>query len=249
MVQPTPPGDIPLFDGLGSEWNDVVGALPEDRRSELAGSIKSRMDSYAPLKQWEELQKSGVDPQFVGTAIDLYRTIENNPRATYDAIGKYLGISPQEAQQVVQQIQEDDGEDEDPRDARMNRLQQQYDTMAQLMVAQRQQETQQKMVASEEAKLERELKALEAKHGAENVNQREIIMRMLQFDMTAEQAFEDFESLASGIRQRRPSPMVMSGSNGSSVPRQTIDPKTLSRADTKSLVVQMLQNGSNAANG
>jgi hypothetical protein len=232
MGQPNPPGDnVPLFEGLGSEWNDIVSAFPEDRRSELAPLLKERISAYEPLKQWEYLQKSGITPEHASTALNIYSVIENNPRDVYEAIGKSLGITTAEAKEVVEEIQ--DGDSEDPR---MAHLQQQVETMAQVLLAQRNQTMEEKRIAEQEMELDNELKSLSQKYG--DVPEKHILMRMQHMDMSAEEAYKDYMSDAEQIRARRPAPFVMGA--GGSIPSKQIDVRKLDNKSTKSLVAQML---------
>jgi hypothetical protein len=234
MGQPTPPGDnVPLYEGLDSSWNDIVSAFPEDRRNELAPLLKSRIDSYEPLKQWESFQKDGITPDSAKTALDTLKYIESNPKDVYEAIGKHLGISATQAEQVVEEIE--DGDSTDPRIAK---LQQQIDTMSQIMIAGRQQTLQEKEAAQQDAAIDKEINALKAKHGDE-VNEEEVIMRMLHKNMTAEQAHQEYSAMVSELRRTRPAPMLLG--SGGSVPKKGIDVTKLDSAGTKNLVAQMLE--------
>lgn len=243
MGQPTPPGDMPLYEGLGADWNDIVGAFPEDQRAELAPKLKERISAYETqlqsYKPWDDLQKSGVTPEHASSALQIFSTIENNPREVYETIGKYLNITPAQAKEVVKEVQQ--GDDEDPRIVKM---QQQLDTMAQVMIAQRQQTTQEEMAAQQDAAIEKELTELKKKHG-DDVPEDEILMRMLHKNMTAEQAFEEYSSRVSQIRSTRPSPMIMG--SGGTVPSRRIDVTKLDNVQAKNLVTQMLEHGNNEA--
>src|SRR5690349_3195645 len=110
MGQPTPPGDMPLFEALGTEWNDIVGALPEDRRAELAPRIKERLDRYEPLKAYENFHKSGISSDQISTALNVYNVLENKPREVYEAIGQHLGITAKQAQEVVDELNDADSD-------------------------------------------------------------------------------------------------------------------------------------------
>lgn len=236
MTNPTPPGDFPLYQDLGAEWNDIVSAFPEDRRSELAPLLKSRIDAQIePLKPWSEFSSQGVTPDHAKTALELQRVIEENPREVYEKIGQYLGITPQQAQQVVKESEAQAEDDDDPR---IKTMQQQLDTLAQIALAQRQQESQAQMLAQQEAELEKQLSGLAKKYG--DFDEEEVVMRMLHRDMTPEQAYLDYVNKVQEIRRRPIAPMVMGGSGGS-IPRPSIDVKGLDNAKTKDLVVQMLQ--------
>lgn len=238
MGQPTPPGDMPLFEGLGTEWNDIVGAIPEDRRAELAPKIKERLSAYEPLKQYEDFQKSGISPDQIGTALNIFTMIENEPRKIYEAIGQHLGITPQQAKEAVEEMEQTtDGED-----PRLKTMQQQIDTLAQIAIAQKQMTVQERQAAEQDAAIEKDMNDLRKKYGDE-VDEEEILMRMLHKDMTAEQAFQDYSGKVTAIRQKRPSPMIIGG--GGTVPPRQIDPRKLDSVQTKNLVAQMFEHANN----
>lgn len=239
MGQPNPPGDIPLYDGLGTEWNDIVGAFPEDRRNELAPILKSRLDSYEPLKQWEDFHKSGITPDQASAALNVFKILEDNPRQVYDVIGQHLGLTKQEVKEVVENVNDGVTAEEDPRIAAM---QNQINVLSQIALSQRDQEIAAKTNAEQDAALEREMTALKKKYS--DVNEREILMRMAYGDMTAEQAYQDYANLVSEARTRRPAPMVMG--SGGAIPRNAIDVKKLDPLGVRNLTAQMMQHALDA---
>lgn len=243
MGQPTPPGDMPLYDGLGSEWNDIVGALPEDRRAELAPKLAERVSAYEDqlqsYKPWEDLQKSGITPEQAGTALSVFTQIENNPREVYEVLGKHLGITPAQAQQVVEDLDE---EDED--DPRIIALKNQVDTLTQITLAERQSQVQAQQQKEQDELLESELAGIKKKYG-DDVPEDEILMRMLHKNMTAEQAYQEYSARADEIRKRRPAPMLLG--NGGQVASRTLDPRKLDSPGTKNLVAQMLDHANSVA--
>lgn len=242
MGQSTPPGDMPLYEGLGVEWNDIVGALPEDKRTELAPKIQERLNNFTPekFKPWEDFNRSGITPEIAQAAVNLQRVIENNPREVYDTIGKYLGITPQQAKEVVEDVQQQasEGDEEDPRIAKM---QQQLDTLSQIALGNHQKSLQDQQNAEADKWLEDQISGLKKKYN--DVNEREVIMRMAQYDMSAEDAYNDYNNMITEARRSRPAPMVLG--NGGIVPRNSIDYTKLSSADTKNVVAQMLQAAQN----
>lgn len=244
MVQPNPPGDIPLIEGLGSEWNELVNYIPEDKRSEFAPKFKERIGSieqqYEPLKQWEDLQKSGITPEHAGTALSLFSIIENNPREVYETLGKHLGITTQQAKEVVEAVE--DGDQDDPR---IIKMQQQIDTLAQIELAKHRQNTEEQRIQEQDAALEAEIKGIQKKYGTD-IPEDEIIMRMIHFNMNAEQAYQAYAERVSEIQRRRPSPMIMG--SGGAVPHQSIDPKKLNNAETKNYVAQLLRHANQERN-
>lgn len=237
MGQPTPPGDIPLYEGLGVEWNDIVGAFPEDKRAELAPKLKERLSSYEALKPWETLNKAGVTPQYVDTALNVYSILERNPKEVYETLGNYLGISKAEAKEVIKDIKEGNIDPEE--DPRIATLTQQVETLTQLALAKRNQEKEAQDAAEADAALEKEMSSLKKKYG--EVDEEQVIMRMVHKNLTAEQAYLEYVNRDNEIRKRRLAPMVMGA--GGQVPPRAIDPTKLSSADTKNLVAQMLEHG------
>ncbi len=238
MGQPNPPGDIPLIEGLDSSWNDVVSAFPEDRRSELGSQLKSRVESYEALKPWETFTKAGHSTESVQQAVDVYNILNNNPREVYETIGQYLGITPQQAQKVVESTEGgNDEDDDDPYSAEVEQLKQQVRVLSELQLAQHQQETNAKQAAEQDQALEAELSALKAQHG--DFPEQEVLMRMYHLNMTAEEALANYNELADNIRARRPAPTLLGGSG--SIPNRRIEPQKLNSQDTRSLVAQMMQ--------
>jgi polyhydroxyalkanoate synthesis regulator phasin len=235
MGQPTPPGDLPLIEGLDASWNEFVSAIPEDRRAELAPKLKEQLAQYEPLKQWEDLHKSGITPDQAGTALNLFSIIENNPQEVYETIGKHLGITKEEAKEVVKEIEKDDSGD-----PRILQMQQQLDTLAQIALAQREMTTKEKQAEEQDRALEKEINDIKAKYG-DDIPEDEILMRMGYKGMTAEQAYQEYTGRVTDIRSRRPAPRIMG--SGGVIPSNAINPIKLSNQDTKSLVAQMIEHG------
>jgi hypothetical protein len=248
MGQPNPPGDLPLIEGLGSEWNDIVSAIPEDKRAELAPRLKERVSGYESkvkeFEPWADFQKSGITPDFADSAVRLWAQIENNPRMVYDTLAEHLGITPAEAKKVVEETQQTGSAGTKPEfdienNPKFKTMQDQFNTMAQVMLAQRQSSEQEQLVAQQEAALDAEIKGIQAKYG-KDIPEDEILMRMLHKNMTAEDAYKEYNERVTNIRARRPAPIVMGASGG--IPnRQAIDPTKLDSKQTKNLVAQMLE--------
>lgn len=244
MGQPTPPGDnVPLYEGLDPSWNDIVSAFPEDRRGDLAPLLQSRVSEiekkYEPLQQYADFAKSGISPDQMSTALNVYATIENNPKLVYETLAKHLNISTETAKDIVQEVQE--GDDDDPRIATM---QNQINTLMQIKVAEHQRSTQQQMVAEQEAVLDRELKSLQKKYG--DFDEEQILMRMQHKGLSAEDAYKEYETMVSNLRRTRPAPMIMG--QGGQIPRNAIDPTKLDSKSTKALVVDMLNHANQLRN-
>ncbi len=235
MTNPTPPGDIPLYDGLGTEWNEVLNAIPEELRGTVAPAIKSKVSSYDEklnsYKAWDDVIKTG-NPDLVKTAIGTYEVLENRPKEVYELLGRHLGISAAQAKEAVQELDSDDSGD-----PVVAQLQQQVDTLSQIILSQRQEEIKSTQLAQQEAALGKELDSLKQKYG--EYDEEQILWRMHDKGLSAEDAYKEYEAMVNSIRAKRPAPMVL-GQSGS-IPRQAVDPRKLDSKDTKNLVAQLLQ--------
>lgn len=235
MGQPTPPGDIPLYDGLGTEWNDVLSAVPEEARSTVGSAIKGRISDYDTrlnsYKNWDDVIKSG-DPEHVKTALGVYNTIENKPQEVYELLGRHLGISTAEAKKVADAVESDESGD-----PRIEEMQRRIDTMTQILVGKHQEELRSVQLKEQEDALAKELSDLKTKHG--EIDEEHILMLMSHNNVSAEDAYKQYEALVTKIRGNRPAPMVLGSSGG--IPRQGVNPRTLDSKDTKNLVATLLQ--------
>jgi hypothetical protein len=235
MGQPTPPGDLPLYEGLGSEWNDVLKDIPEEIRGNVGSALKNRVSDYetrlGSYKQWDEVIKSG-DPEHVKTAMGVYQTIENKPQEVYELLGRHLGISTAQAKEVAQEL-----EDDNSGDPVVAQLKQQVDMLTQVIVGKHQEEIKNTQLQQQEAALSKELGDLKNKYG--DFDEEQILLRMHVKGVSAEEAYKEYEAMVDSIRARRPAPMVL-GQSGS-IPRNGVDPRKLDSKDTKNLVAQLLQ--------
>jgi hypothetical protein len=241
MTAPNPPGDLPLIEGLGPEWNEFVSAIPEDKRAELGPKLKERVTSvssqYEALKPWEDFQKSGITPDFADNAVRLWAQIENNPREVYDTLAKHLNITPAQAKEVVEEVKGEQGT-ANPYESKIKTMEEQMATMSQIMLAQRNMSAEEKRNSEAEAALDQEVSAIRAKYG-NDVPEDQILMRMYTKGMSAEEAYQEYAGFVTEVRARRPAPMIM-GSGGNIPSGRAIDPTKLNSKDTKNLVAQML---------
>jgi hypothetical protein len=240
MGQPTPPGDSPLFEGVPSEWNDIISAIPEDQRATFGPKIKERISSYEPLKQWERFSQAGITPDLADVALKVYDVIEKDPRSVYDTLATHLGITPEQAKEVVKEVEKqqpaNSGVQDDPR---LSTMEQQLQTIAQVMLTQREQSVQQQQAQEADRALENEISSLKKKYG--DINEEQIVMRMVHKDISAEQAYQEYAAMVSDIQKRRPAPFVLG--SGGQIPQNSIDPTKLSQSDTTKLVAQMMAQG------
>lgn len=239
---------VPLYEGVSAEWNDVLSAVPEDRRSGVAEKIKTFDTEYNQLKgsyePWKPFITGGVDPEYVETAVKVLSMMETQPHQVYETMGKYLnqGQQPPPAAPKVPTGNVDEPDDNSTqidltKHPEFQKIAKQQEILAQIALAQKEQERQSKEQAAQDKALDDELNALKKKYG--EFPEDEITMRMAYKDMTAEEAYQEFSQFARNIRTGRPAPYVLGG--GGQIPRQPLDVKKLDSKATKDLVVQMLE--------
>ncbi len=246
MPDPVPPGDnVPLIEGLDPSWNDIVQYVPEDKRAEFTPKFQQQISKFDDFKQWEDFQKSGITAEQATTALNMFNIIENNPQQAYEIIGKHLGITPAQAQQVVDDLEDDDTDgsqelDDIFNDPRFKTLAQKNEAMAQILLQRHQDEQKAQAIQKAEDELDQQIKSVLDKNG-NDIPEEEILMRMAHYGMNAQEAYDHAANRASEYRRRPPAPKLLG--QGGSVPANRIDPTKLGNKDVKNLVAQMMQQG------
>lgn len=239
------PGEagIPLVEGGNPAWNDVLQYVPEDKRAEVVPKLKEWDSSYQTVQQsyneWKALSDQGIKAEDAQLAVNVLSMLEHDPKRVYDALGAHLGISAEEAQEVIEggqglEAQEQAAQELGIDPEVLNSLNQRVDALTRIALA----EKQEKDVAKEEVELDRELKALEKAHGV--FPEEEVIMRMMHKGLSAEEALNDYMAYEEQLLSRRPSAPRLLGSSGGRVPNQQIDVTKLDGKGTRDLVAQML---------
>lgn len=238
------PADMPLVEGGNPAWNDVLQYIPEDKRTEVVPKLKEWDQSFqevqSKLAPWKEFADGQVDPDTATLALSVLNSIENNPQAAYEAIGKHLGISTKEAKAAVEEIQDDAQQQQQQQESGSSISQQQFDllqrrsdAMAQILLANKQQDD----LAQQEQQLDQELTALKTEKG--EFPEQEIVMRMMHNDMSAAEAYDDYNKFEEDLfKQRKQAPRVLSG--GGMIPQPSVNPTQLDRKGTKDHVAQLL---------
>src|SRR3990170_3385601 len=234
MTEPNPAdAGIPLVENGNPAWNPYLQYVPAEKRQEVVPLLQEWDKRYNKLNEeyapWQEFSKAGV-----------YSVLENQPQVVYESLGQFLGITPKEAKEAVEELEEDapgtvESIENDPR---FQTLKQQVDTLAQITLAQRQQDQQSQLEKQQEQELDAELTKLKKEKG--DFPEEEIIMRMLHMDMSPEEAFNHYEGLVSEARKRRPAPFLL-GTGAGTIPKPSVDVKSLDSAGRKELMTQMLR--------
>lgn len=228
---------------INPAWNDALSVIPPELHSQVTpyfqkwdqnyqNGIQKVHSQYEPFKPYVE---QGLDAEQINYALSVMQAIENNPQEVLTALQTYMGLDEEQGQED----QPADFDDETPeylKDPEITRMREMVDTMAELLVQQRQQEVE----AQEDTRLETELAQAKETHG--EYNEEWVIRAMIADEnLTVDEAVKQFKALETSIlqRQRQPGPKVLGA--GGSVPNSTLDPKKLNPQEKRALMVQMLQ--------
>lgn len=228
---------------INPAWNDALSIIPEQLHSQITphfskwdqnyqNSIQKVHSQYEPFKPFMD---NGVQPDQINYGLSLLQAIESQPQEVLKALQDWIGDEgkiEQQGQQNQEQVQEPEWLNH-PQFQRINQM---TETMAQLLVQQR--EAQEQSAADEE--LEDSLAAAEEKYGEFDT---EWVLTKLYNnpDMELDQAVEAYGAHVQQIlaNQRKPGPKVLGP--GGSIPNQELNVKELDSKGTRNLVAQMLQ--------
>lgn len=229
--------------GINPAWNEVLELLPEDVHSQVTphfskwdqnyqNSIQKVHSQYEPYKQ---IIDAGFEPDQINYAMSVLQAIETQPQEVLKALQAYIG---EEEEQGPDQSNTGSSETPDwlnhPEFQRVNEM---VNTMAQLLVQQREAEVQ----AQQDAEFEKELKAVKDKFG--EFDEEWVLTKMIANEnLELEDAVKAYKEFVTGLlaKARQPGPKVLGA--GGSVPNSTLDPSKLDDKGKRSLVVQMLEN-------
>ncbi len=217
--------------GINEAWNPLLQQLPDAYHNVVTPHLKEwdrgvqqRFDSlnqrYSPYQKFVD-QK--VDPQLVEVGLSLVEQLRNDPNSFYQELGQRLGISPQEAKELVEE-EPDSGQGEyvDPRYDELAQQQQQLQQWVQQQEAQRYQQ-------EIDSKVRGEVDALIAKY---NIPKGPVLANILQraaatTEGDLEAAYQQEMQYQQYLAQNNPNanaPRVMSGSGSAgATPQKSIN--------------------------
>lgn len=234
---------------INPAWNDVLSVIPEELHSQITphfskwdqnyqNGINKVHSQYEPYKHFVE---NNVPADQINYAMSVLQAIETNPKEVLNALQAYIGETDDEQGQNNQQT--DDGSLEQPEwlnHPEFKKMNEMVNTMAQLLVQQRQAEQQ----AKEDAEIEQELSSLREELG--EFDEEWVLTKMMSDEkLTLRQAVESWKAFEQGIisKARQPGPKVLG--SGGSIPSQELNVKELGSKEKRNLMVQILENARN----
>lgn len=250
--------------GVHPAWNELLGVVPQELHSQVIPHLQKYNQNtekvherYNPYKDFVD---NRVDPERIRQALAVAEAIEGNPQEVYQLLHQQFGQQQSQQSQGLpgvqngnQQLQQGQG-DENPYEGlhpsvveklqMLDQMKGGFDTMAELMLSQRQQ--------SQQAEEDAELQAVYDNFSKSNPVFAELnkdgaaepyVNSLLMAGYKPEEAMQMFEQFVGSVKQyqNRPQPPMLLGPGASAVPgQQTINPAQLSRPDTKNLVASML---------
>lgn len=236
-------------------WNDVLQVIPQQMHSQITPHFQKWDQNYqqsiqkvhSQYEPWKQFIDNGVDPGQVDFSLGLLNAISTNPQEVMTALQEWIdseegggqqGSFEQQGQFDQTQHQEEPGFD--PNDItshpKFQEMEQAVQTMAQLLLGEREKEQQ----AQQDAELETELNTLRESKG--DFDEEYVISLCANNEnMTLEQAVDRYHQLTEQILsgKRQPGPPVLG--SGGAFPNSSPETRKLGSKDTKNLVAQMLQ--------
>lgn len=230
---------------INPAWSDLLGVVPSQLHSQVTPHLtkwdqnfQSKINEvHSQYEPWKKYQDGGVSPDDVDYALGLLNALSENPTEVIKALQEWVGAENPEQQGQFNQTQPQQitpGED-DPilSHPKFKEMEQAVNTMAQIILSQRESEQQ----AAADAELETDLESLREQYGEFD---EELVLALASqgdnFDFAAlENAVKTVQDKTKVVRQ--PGPPVLGA--GAAIPAEV--PKPQNDAERRQLVANMLR--------
>lgn len=228
--------------GINPAWNELLEVVPSQLHSLVTphltkwdqnyqNSLQQVHSQYAPYKPFVENQ---VAPDQIEYAMSVMQAIENNPREVLQALQAYIGEDDEQGQE--EQVVGDSETPEWMQHPEWQKTQQMVQTMAQLLVQQREEEAR----TQADQEVAQELSDAREKHG--EFDEEWVLTKLMNNPkMKLEDAVIAYHQFEQGVlsKARQPGPKVLGA--GGSTPNQELNPKNLGDKERRNLVANLLQ--------
>ncbi len=238
-------------EGGNPNWGPLLADIPQEFHSKVTPHLQNWdrgiQQRFQENAAWKPVQSSGMSPEMVQQAIQLARSMQEDPRGVYDAMGQHYNFQ-QAVQQAVAQQQEDDSDNPYAQrftdyDNRMSQLAGQNEVLAKAIMAQYEKQQSAAKEAEEDAALEKEIKAAKQKYG--DAWNEQIALKMMQGFNSPSEAMEFF--LNQGRQQPPHAPRLLG--SGSTFPQLgNKRPGQMNDQEQQLLVTQRLMDAMRANN-
>lgn len=229
----------PFLDILPDSLHETVRPVLSDWDRNVNARYETIKADYAPYEQFRE---QNVDPGELAYSYQVVQALNENPAEVIRTMAEFFGIelTPQQEAQAAavatSQVPDTEAYEVDPR---IQQLEQGFQTLA-AMALQNQSQAEARQA---DIQLETTLSDLRTQHGDFDEN---IVLSYMLSGQSPEQAVLAYKNLESQIlagSSRPPAPKVMGGGGG--VANDRVNPATMSDAERRALVTNMLINSNN----
>lgn len=204
-------------------WDSKVNS----RFQQKAQEYQQQLERYKPFDPFLE---NGLTPQHLQAAQAIINELSTNPKGLYERLGQHLGITPEQAKEVVDQ-QKQEGEEFDAEtgqftDPRLDELLQWQQQTEEFLRQQHEAEMQRRA----DSAIEKEMGDLQTKYSLSPPEMQEVLMTAAHLarqnpNVTLEQAFQNWDQRKRALFAQSPgvnAPSVVPANGGNPVtPRKS----------------------------
>jgi hypothetical protein len=231
---------------INPAWTELLGVVPSQLHSQVTPHLQKWDQNFqtkinevhSQYEPWKQFIDNGVAPDDVQYSLGLLQALSENPQEVIKALNEWAGLengTNPEQQGQFNQSQQPGQEEDDPilSHPKVQEMQKGLETLAQIILSQR--ESEQQSAADKE--LETDLAALKEAHG--DFDEELVLALAMQGERF------DYAALESAVKRvvestkppaRQPGPPVLG--NGAAPPADI--PKPQNDAERRNLVAQML---------
>ena len=221
-------------------WDGVYGKLPQEFHPMIRPTLETWDRNYQTLQKEYEPWKQLGDYDLVQRNMGIIQQLNENPQGFYERLGQLIGVTPNQAQQIVQNGQAPGQENQqnqglygtgeedylvDPEVAQLKQTVQQLQEQNQRWETERVEAQKQRDVAEYQSKAEAHIQRLAAQHQANYptipFNPAEVVQRVLlqtyqnpNKEPDIDQAYKDYLGLVTSVH----TPPVAPGRSGPPAP-------------------------------
>lgn len=226
---PAPVAEGSNESGINPAWNPLLETLPPSLHgmvtphlSEWDKNVQQMVQKvHSEYEPWKPLREAQLDPNQLSQAWQAIQNLENNPQGFVEAVINHYGLQNMFSPEQGQQPEELQGEEETEFDITQHpdfmRYGQMTEQMAQLLLAQHQQQEDSNM----DAQLENDLALAKQKHG--DFDEDYVLQRVMYFEEDVDTAAQHYKQFVNNVvsQSRNPSagaPIIMGSGGGTPAP-------------------------------
>jgi hypothetical protein len=184
-----------MLDQLPAEFHKVV----EPHLKQWDDRFRGEQEKYAAYKPYLD---NGIQPDTINQALQFLQAVNTRPQDVYNWLVQQPGITPQQAAQVADQVDEIGG-DEDPNDARLKAIEAQNQEIQKIIQREAERVEEDKFYS----RIDQDMNALAKHYGFNEAAGKRIMQFAFQnfersgkFDLQA--AYNDYQSFVAEVRSQ-----------------------------------------------